>query len=85
MRRFIHAAPINKLFAFGGDHRLAHQRHGLCHAGAPWGFAPRWKPRSPTATLTEKQAVHVASLIMRDNQYDCFDMEGTRANIRAAA
>ena len=35
--------------------------------------------------LTEKQAMAAASRIMRDNQYDCFDMEGTRANIRSAA
>ena len=35
--------------------------------------------------LTEKQAMQVASRIMRDNQYDCFDMDGTRANIRSAA
>ena len=27
----------------------------------------------------------IATRIMRDNQYACFDLEGTRANIRSAA
>ena len=27
----------------------------------------------------------IATRIMRDNQYACFDVEGTRANIRGAA
>ena len=34
--------------------------------------------------LTEQQAMDVASRIMHDNQYDCFDLTGTRAAIAAA-
>jgi hypothetical protein len=35
--------------------------------------------------MTEAQAMQIATRIMRDNQYACFDVEGTRTNIRAAA
>ena len=36
-------------------------------------------------TLDERQVMAIATRIMRDNQYACFDVEGTRANIRSAA
>ena len=35
--------------------------------------------------LTEKQAMAFATRIMHTNQYACFDVEGTRANIQKAA
>ena len=35
--------------------------------------------------MTEKRAMSIADRIMRDNQFDCFDIAGTRSNIRAAA
>ena len=35
--------------------------------------------------MTEKRAMAIDERIMRDNQFDCFDVSGTRANIRAAA
>ena len=35
-------------------------------------------------TFTEKQAMGVATRWMRRNAYECFDLEGTRAAIRAA-
>jgi hypothetical protein len=84
LRRFLHAVPANKLFAFGGDTgwptgALAYSiqarneiRRGL-EAEVAEGY------------LSEKQAMDVATRIMRDNQYACFDIDGTRANIRAAA
>ena len=34
--------------------------------------------------MTEQDAMAVATHIMRDNQFACFDVEGTRANIRQA-
>jgi hypothetical protein len=33
--------------------------------------------------LTEEEATAIARRLMRDNQYACFDIEGTRAAIRA--
>ena len=34
--------------------------------------------------MTEAQAIAYATRIMRTNQQDCFDLEGTRANIHTA-
>ena len=33
--------------------------------------------------LTEQEAINLARRLMHDNQYACFDIEGTRAAIRA--
>lgn len=35
--------------------------------------------------LKREPAMGIASRIMRDDQYDCFDLAGTRASIRSAA
>ena len=35
--------------------------------------------------LAEKEAIALATRLMRTNQYECFHLEGTRAAIRAAA
>jgi uncharacterized protein len=82
LRRFLHAVPTNKLFAFGGD------------TGSPTNTvaysiqARRWLTRTLEAEitagdLTEQQAIRIAHRIMRENQYACFDIEGTRAAARA--
>jgi hypothetical protein len=84
VRRFIHAAPINKLFAFGGD---------TFRPTSAVGYAiqtRRWLTRALAAEvcdgyLTMIQAKDVASSVMHDNQYDCFDLEGTRAAIAGSA
>ena len=84
VRRFLHAVPINKLFAFGGDTRwpsaaLAYAiqaRRGICSA---------LEAEVADGALDQRQAMAVATRIMRDNQYACFDVEGTRNNIRGAA
>ena len=83
VRRFIHAAPINKLFAFGGD-------TGTPTAAVAYAIqARRWLARALSAEvdeglLTLGEAKEVATRIMRRNQYECFDVEGTRAAIRKA-
>jgi uncharacterized protein len=81
VRRFLHAVPVNKLFAFGGDTSWP-------TSSAAYAFqARRWLTRALEAEvavgdLTERQAIAVATRLMRDNQYACFDVEGTRAAIR---
>ena len=72
VRRFVHAGPINKLFAFGGD---THYPTGT------YAYAlqmRKWLTRALAAEvddgeLTESQALAVASRILRDNQLGCFD------------
>ena len=84
LRRFLHAVPSNKLFAFGGD------THWPTSAMA-YSIQARNEIRRALEAeisdgyLTEMQAMQIATRIMRDNQYACFDVEGTRANICAAA
>lgn len=81
VRRFIHAAPANKLFVFGGD------------TFRPWstvGFAMqarRWLTRALQAEidsgdLTEVEAIALAERFMRANQHDCFDLAATREAMR---
>ena len=83
VRRFIHAVPINKLFAFGGD-------TGWPTSSAAYAFQCRhWLTHTLEAEiadghLTEPQAIYIATRLMRDNQYDCFDLEGTRGAIKEA-
>jgi hypothetical protein len=84
VRRFLHAVPVNKLFAFGGD-------TGWPTSSVAYAIqARRWLTRTLEAEvmagdLTERQAIAVADRLMRANQYACFDVEGTRANLREAA
>ncbi len=80
VRRFIHAVPINKLFAFGGD--TSWPTSALAYAVQ----ARRWLSRALEAEvrdglLTERQAMDVALRLMQTNQRDCFDIDGTRGNI----
>ena len=82
VRRFIHTVPINKLFVFGGDTSWASS--SIAYAAQ----SRRWLTRSLQAEideglLTEAQAIQVATRLMRENQLDCFDLEGKRAHLRA--
>jgi hypothetical protein len=82
LRRFLHAVPTNKLFAFGGD------TMSPTNTVAYSIQARRWLTRTLEAEitagdLTEQQAIRIAHRIMRENQYACFDIEGTRAAARA--
>ncbi len=80
LRRFLDAAPINKLFAFGGD------------TGLPWaavayatqarkGLLRALQAEVKEKNMTEREAMAVATRVMRQNQYECYDIEGRRANI----
>ncbi len=83
VRKFIHAVPSNKLFAFGGD--TVWPTSSVAYAVQ----ARKWLTRALEAEvsegdLTEKQAMYLATRFMRSNQMDCFDLEGTKAALRAA-
>ena len=84
LRRCIHAVPSNKLFAFGGD-------TGWPTSAMAYAIQARNEIRRALDAeiadgyLTEKQAMAFATRIMHTNQYDCFDISGTRSNIAKAA
>ena len=85
VRSFLHAAPANKLFAFGGD---------VGWPTSAYAYALQMR-QSLTRTLeriveegdlTETQAIAFARRVLHDNQVKCFDLEKTRAlNIAVAA
>jgi predicted TIM-barrel fold metal-dependent hydrolase len=84
VRRFLHAAPANKLFAFGGDTRWP--TSALAYAIQ----ARRWLTKALEAEvadgeLNEPEAIRLATRLMHGNQLACFDVEGTRSAIRRAA
>jgi uncharacterized protein len=83
VRRMIHAVPAHKLFVFGGD-------TGWPNAAVAYAAQARqWLTRALQAEvddrlLSEREALALATRLMRTNQEQCFDIEGTRAAIRAA-
>ena len=80
VRTFVHGAPTGKLLAFGGD-------CGRPRAAAAYAAQMRkWLTKALQAEvddgyITEEQAMDIARRVMRDNQYEVFDVEGTRGNI----
>lgn len=83
IRRAIHAVPINKLFAFGGDTGWPNAAIAYAAQARKW-LAYALQGEVNDGLLTEAEAIRVATRLMRENQTACFDLEGTRAAIRAA-
>jgi hypothetical protein len=81
VRRFLHAVPSNKLFAFGGD--TMWPTSAVAYSiQARRGLRRALEAEVAAGDLTEQEAIAVARRLMHDNQYACFDIEGTRAAIR---
>jgi uncharacterized protein len=81
VRRFLHAVPSNKLFAFGGDTLWPTQ--AVAYAiQARRGIRRALEAEVAAGELTEPEAIRIATRLMRDNQYACFDVDGTRETIR---
>jgi hypothetical protein len=84
VRRFIHAVPYHKLFAFGGDTSWPHVSVAYATQARHW-LTRALQAEIDDGHLTEPQAIRLATRFMRENQYDCFDVEGTRAALRGMA
>jgi uncharacterized protein len=84
VRRFIHAAPLNKLFGFGGDTRWATSAYAYALQARKW-LTRALEGEVADGDLTEAEALEVADRVLRRNQLECFDLEGTRAAIAAEA
>jgi hypothetical protein len=74
--------PSNKLFGFGGDTfwPTAAVAYSI---QARRGLQRALEAEIAEGDLTEPEAITIAHRLMHDNQYACFDIEGTRAAIRA--
>jgi len=83
VRRFLHAVPANKLFGFGGD--SFRPCHSVAYAvQARQGIRRSLEAEVAEGMLSERQALALAERLMRTNQQECFDLEGTRRSIREA-
>ena len=82
VRRMIHAAPANKLFAFGADTRWP-------NAAVAYAIqARRWLTRALQAEvddgfMTEHEAFTFATRVMLANQEECFNLAAKRAAVAA--
>lgn len=84
VRRFIHAAPANKLFLFGGDTGFPGAALAYAKQARTW-FARTIQAEISDGLLTESQAIGLARRYMRDNQYECFRVDDKKETLRAAA
>ena len=84
VRRFIHAAPANKLFLFGGDTSYPGPALAYARQARIW-FTRAMQAEINDGLRTEPQAIDLAQRFMRDNQYDCFRVDAKKAIARAAA
>ena len=80
VRQFLHAAPINKLFAFGGDTWWPTRSYAYSVQARKW-LTKALQAEVSDGEVTERQAMDVATRLMRRNQFDCFDVEGARAAV----
>ena len=78
VRRFIHTVPINKLFVFGGDTGWPSASVAYAKQARRW-FTRALQAEVDEGLLTEAQAIQLATRLMRQNQLECFDLDGTRA------
>lgn len=84
VRRMIHTAPANKLFAFGADTRWP-------NAAVAYAIqARRWLTRALQAEvddsfMTEHEAFTFATRIMLANQEECFNLAAKRTAVAALA
>ena len=78
VRRFIHAAPTNKLFAVGGDSAWPTSAYAYSIQMRQY-LTKALQAEIDDGEMTEAQAIALAQRMMFDNQMACFDVAGTRA------
>jgi predicted TIM-barrel fold metal-dependent hydrolase len=83
VRHYIHAAPTNKLFAFGGDTHTPTAAYGYLLQMRRW-LGKALEAEIADGTLNERQAIVLTTSILRENQLACFDVAGRRTRLRGA-
>ncbi|MBH07238.1 MAG: hypothetical protein CMJ20_13080 [Phycisphaeraceae bacterium] len=78
VRHMIHAAPANKLSAFGGDTHWPTSAYAYC-LQMRHHLARTLQAEIDDRQLTESQAIAYAQRIMFDNQVNCFEIDKTKA------
>jgi hypothetical protein len=80
VRRYLHTAPANKLFIFGGDTVFPIGALGYSLQARQW-FTRALEGEVADGLVSEKEAIALAQRLMRDNQFDCFRIESKRPAI----
>lgn len=83
VRRFIHAAPANKLFAFGGDTGWPAAAVAYAHQARRW-LTHSLQTEVNEGWLTESEAMTLATRLMHDNQYACFRVTDKKQSVHQA-
>ena len=83
VRRYLHAAPANKLFVFGGDTTLPAISLGYAWQARNW-LTRALQGEVTDGLLTEPQAIILATRLMKDNQYECFQVLSKRKTTTTA-
>ena len=75
LRHYLHAAPINKLFAFGGDTMRPRAAVAYCMQARDH-IVRALNDEVMEGQITESQAIDIAERILQRNQLECFDYRG---------
>ena len=84
VRRYIHAAPANKLFVFGGDTFLPAATHAYALQARTW-LTRALEAEVNEGLLTEGDAIRLAHRLMHQNQADYFALAQKKATLRRLA
>ncbi len=84
VRRYIHAAPANKLFIFGGDTHLPAATLAYSKQARAW-LTRALQAEVDEKLLTETEAISLAQRFMTKNQDEYFGLEGKKAILRQLA
>jgi hypothetical protein len=84
VRRFLHAVPMNKLFAFGDDTATPSMAYAYAVQMRRW-LTRTLEAEVADGFMTTRQAMDVATRLLRGNQLACFDIEGRQQAVRDAS
>jgi predicted TIM-barrel fold metal-dependent hydrolase len=83
VRRFLHAVPQNKLFAFGDDATTPSTAYAYAVQMRRW-LTKALQAEIDDGSMTTRQAIDCATRLLRGNQLACFDIEGRQRAVREA-
>lgn len=83
VRRFLHAIPRNKLFAFGDDTSTPSMAYAYTVQMRRW-LTKALEEEVADGFMTTQQAIDSATQLLRGNQLACFDIEGRQRAVRDA-
>jgi predicted TIM-barrel fold metal-dependent hydrolase len=81
VRRFLHAVPLNKLFAFGDDAGTPTMAYAYAVQMRRW-LTLALEGEVADGFMTTCQATDAATRLLRGNQLACFDIEGRQRAVR---